>query len=121
MIATEVVSVTTTGEDGSGTGSGTGNTLVGFLLDIYLDYHASAPETTDVTVAYADRGGNLLAVANSSTDALYTPRATAVTNAAAAITNSHDRFPLNGRLTVSVAGCNALTGAVTAYIRYWKD
>lgn len=118
-ICTEVVKVTTTGEAGSATGSANSGVIQGKIIDVYLDFHASAPgATTDTTIAYADRGGNILAVANSATDALIAPRQSLVTNANAAITNSHDRFAVNGKLSVSVAGCDALTDAVTAYIRY---
>jgi hypothetical protein len=117
-ICQEVVKVTTTGDAGSATGSGNTGVMSGFLLDIHLDFHASAPASTDVTIAFAERGGNVLAVANANTDALYTPRVKPVDNANSAITDAHDKFPLNGRLSVAVAGSNALTDAVTAYIRY---
>ena len=119
-ICQEVVKVTTTGADGSATGSGNSGAMNGFLLDIYLDFNASAPNTTDVTIAFAGRGGNVLAVSNANTDALYTPRAKPVDNANADITDAHDMFPLNGSLSVAVAGCNALTNAVIAYIRYLR-
>jgi hypothetical protein len=119
-IITERVAVTTTGSDASATGTGTTKSLHGFLLDVYLDFHASAPNTTDTTIAYAERGGNIVAVANSSTDALIAPRQKLVDLANAAIADSHDRFALNGALTVTLAGCNSLTPALTAYIRYLR-
>ena len=118
-IVTERVAVTTVGEDASATGSTTSNAMQGYLLDIYLDFHADAPaETTDVTVAFATRGGNVLAVTNSATDALIAPRQKPVDNANSAITNAHDRFALNDALTVTVAQSDALTDCVVAYIRY---
>lgn len=119
-ICQEIVKVTTTGSDGSATGSATSAVLKGLLLDIYLDFHASAPNTTDTTVVFAERGGNILVVSNSVTDGLFHPRAKPVDNANAAITNAHDKFALNGRITVSLADCNALTNAVVAYIRYLR-
>ena len=119
-IVTEKVSVTTTGSAGSATGSSTSEVMEGELLDVYLDFHASAPATTDTTVAFADRGGNILVVTDSKTDALFAPRVKPVDNANAAITNAHDRFGLNGALTVSLAGADALTGAVLAYRRYGR-
>ena len=111
------VSVTTTGSAGSATGSATLTLPAGWIEWVYLDYHASAPATTDVTIAYADTppGGNVLAVSNSATDALYFPRSGCVTNAAAAITDSYTRFPAGEALSVSVAQADALTGAVTVY------
>lgn len=120
-IVTEKVVVTTTGSAGSATGSTDSETLHGLLLDVYLDYHASAPgATTDVTIAFKTRGGNVLVVSNSATDGLYHPRAKPVDNANGAITNAHDRFALNDKLTVSVAQSDALTACVTAYIRYLR-
>lgn len=119
QIAQETVIITTTGAAGSATGSATSSSLTGFLLDVYLDYHASAPATTDVTVAYgAPANGNLTVYSNSATDVLLMPRKNAVDVAGAAITGVYDLYPLNGTLTVSVAQSDALTGCVTARIRY---
>lgn len=118
-INAEKISITTTGSDGSATGSGKTPAMLGFLLDVLLDFHASAPATTDVTIT--DRDGNtILAVTNSATDALIAPRQKLVDNANSAITNSFDRFPLNGQLSVAVAGCNALDPAVTVKVRYLR-
>lgn len=115
-----VVTVTTTGSSASATGSGTTDAaLYGFLLDVYLDYHASAPATTDVTISYASpANGNITVYSNSATDVLLMPRKNAVDVAGAAITGVYDLYPLNGRVTVSVAGSDALTGCVVARIRY---
>ena len=115
------VSVTTTGSDGSATGSANSPSMNGLLLDIYLDFHGSAPAgTTDTTISYEDRGGNIWAITDSATDVLVAPRVKPVDNANSAITNAHDKFALSGKLTVTVAQCNALTGAVVAYIRYLR-
>lgn len=118
MAATSLyaIPVTTTGSAGSATGSATSELILGYLVDVYLDYHASAPSTTDVTISFATRGGNILVVSNSATDALYHPRALPVDNAGTSIT-APTPFLLNDKVTVSVAGSDALTGAVTAYLR----
>jgi len=109
------IPVTTTGGAGSATGSATA-TVIGALVEIALDFAATAPATTDTTIAYAGvGGGNLLVVTNSATDALIAPRRTAlVDNANAAITGSYDTFYLNGPVTVSVAQSNALDPVVVA-------
>ncbi len=119
-IITERVTVTTTGSAGAAIGNTDSEVLTGLLLDVFLDYNASAPGTTDVTVSYKTRGGNVLVVSNNATDGLYHPRAKPVDNANGAITNAHDRFALNGKLNVAVAQADALTACVVAYIRYLR-
>jgi hypothetical protein len=116
-IVTLVVPVTTAGSAGSASGSGSTGAVKGFLLDIYLDFHASAPATTDTTIALTGRGGNVLAISNSVTDGLFAPRQKPVDNANAAITNAFEKFALTDGLTISLAQCDALTNAVVAYIR----
>jgi hypothetical protein len=116
-IVTTTIRVTTTGGAGAATGSTTSPAIPGFLLDIYLDFHANAPATTDTTISFATRGGNVLAVSNSATDALIAPRQKLVDNANAAITDSHAPFPLGDGLTVSLAQCDALTDALVVYVR----
>lgn len=117
------VAVTTTGSAGSATGSGTITfSKPGHIEYVYLDFHASAPNTTDTTIAYASTppGGNILVTTNTVTDALFWPRAKPVDNANSAITNAFTRFVANGSVTVSLAQCDALTAAVTAYIGVWE-
>ena len=118
-ICTEVVTVTTVGADGSGAGAASTKAMMGFLLDIKLDYHASAPATTDLTVADA-QGNTVYAKSDSVTDVLVAPRQKLVDNAGAAITDSHDRFPLMGKLTFTLAQSNALAAALVATVRYLR-
>ena len=119
-IRLEKVIVTTAGENASATGNTTSNPINGYIEHIYLDFHGDAPGgTTDTTVAYTGtKGGNILVVTNSATDAMFTPRAKPVDNANSAITNAHSRFAVCGELKVTVAQSNALTACVTAYIWY---
>lgn len=116
-IVTYKVAVTTTGSAGSATGSGTSELISGYLLDVYLDFNASAPATSDVTLAYATRGGNILVASNGNTDALHQPLKQASDAAGAAITGVYNPYVLDDKVTVSVAQCDALAPAVTAYIR----
>jgi hypothetical protein len=113
---TTAIAVTTTGSAGSASGTTTSDTLSGELVDIYFDFGA-APATTDTTVSYADRGGNIVVLTNSNTDALIAPRQKYVDNANAAITNSFGPFVLNGAITIALAQCDALAPALTAYVR----
>ena len=114
------VSVTTTGSAGSATGSGTTSyPIIGEILGIYLNFHASAPATTDTTIATTNAPVfNILVVSNSATDAYKAPRSGAVDAANAAITNSNVPFVVADTITVSLAQCDALTGAVVATIWY---
>ena len=120
-IVTELVSVTTSGSAGAATGNADSAAMLGELLDVFLDYHASAPATTDVTITDKERGDTVLTATSTATDARHHPRAKPVDNAGAAITNAHDKFFLSGALNVAVAQCDALTNAVRAYIRYRRN
>lgn len=120
-ICQEIVSITTTGSAGSATGSAVTSALSGFLLDVHLAYHDDAPGTTDVTVALDEPDlGTILTASDTATDALYSPRTQGCDSAGAGITGLYTNFPLNGKLAVSVAGSDALTGAVIARIRYLR-
>jgi len=116
------IRVTTTGSAGSATGSADSRHIVrGQVLGVYLNFHASAPATTDTTLK--TKGGaapsyDLLVVSNSATDAFLVPRAKPVDNANAAITDAHAPFPVADYLTLSVAGCDALTDAVVGHVLY---
>jgi hypothetical protein len=116
QICYEQVRVTTAGSAGSATGSGTTVPIQGFLLDVYLNYHASAPATTDVSLSDAVFG-EIFANDNSATDVWLTP-SRQITDAASADTGLYDLVPINGVLTLSVDGCNELTDALVATIRY---
>lgn len=114
-IRTEIVRVTTTGSNGSAAGSATSVALNGELIDIHLDYHATAPNTTDVTIAYGTPGlGTIATNADSATDVLLAPR-----QELPSASGNWELYPLNGTITVAVAECNALAPAVVATIRYW--
>lgn len=119
-IAVAYLDVTTTGSAGSASGSTTlAYPINGIILDVYFDFHASAPATTDSTLSYASPAfGNILVVTNSATDALYAPRKQACDATGAAITGVYDCFPVNGTLTLALAQCDALTNAVQARVRY---
>ena len=116
-IKQRVFNVTTTGVAGSAVGSTT-HLVHGEILTVVLNFHASAPATTDTTIAFADSGGNILVVTDSATDAVLHPRGKPVDNANAAITNAHTPFASAQGVTVSLAQCDALTDALVATITY---
>ncbi len=115
-IAIDTVNITTAGDAGAAIGSGTTIPIMGFLLDVFIDYHASAPATTDVTIA-DPVFGNLVVKSDNNTDCKLAPREPTV-DAAAAVTGLYDLIPLNSALTVSVAQADALTDCVSVTIRW---
>jgi hypothetical protein len=115
-IFSQQVSITTTGSAGSATGSGTAIGINGFLLDVYLNYHASAPATTDVTIS-DPTFGTILVRGNTITDAWHMPRKETCDSTGAG-TGMYELIPVNDTLTISVAQCNALTDALVATVRW---
>lgn len=111
-IRREVIRVTTTGSAGSATGTATSQSIVGELLYLYVDFHASAPATTDTTMTAASSGAAVWSISNSVTDVTVAPALACVTPANVAITNSHRPLVLGDRLTVALAQSDALTDAV---------
>lgn len=118
-IRTYTVAVNTTGSAGSATGTGAATEHIpqGFFLDAYLDYNASAPATTVVTITQTGHADKILTAPASATDVRIAPRQSLATRAGAAITNSHDLIPVNGTLTVAVSASDALTAAATVTMR----
>ena len=116
QIEIDRVSITTTGAAGNATGSGTTMPIHGFLLDVYLDYNAAAPATTDVTIS-DPVFGNLLVKSTNATDCKLAPREP-LCDAAAADTGLYDLIPLNSALTIAVADADALTACVVVTLRW---
>ena len=120
MINTIPITVTTTGSAGSATGTGETTRLVrGKVLGVFLNFHASAPATTDTTVRTKGTTApsyNIVVVSNSATDVFLQPAGKPVDNTNTAITNSHAPIPVADYLEIALAGCDALTGAVVGHI-----
>lgn len=108
------IGVTTTGSAGSATGSTTTVEFPpGTLLEcVKIDYHASAPATTDLTITEAEGlQRDVLTLTDTNTDGTYYPRH-----------GEHDpdgtagsgvgHFVIEGALTIALAQSDALTDAV---------
>lgn len=108
------IKVTTTGGDGVATGTGTSfRPASGVLGSIQVDYHASAPATTDVTVAESTgQARTLLTLTDNATDAIKHPSAQQHDGTGTAVTSYAPYILVGDYVTVTVAGCNALTDAV---------
>ena len=112
------VKITTTGGAGVANGEGIISDVRGFLLAIYLNWHASAPATSVPTIKYRNPGmGNILVAPAGNIDTLYEPRKEICTESGVA-TGLYDYFPLAGELEIEVATCNALTDALVATLIY---
>ena len=114
-IEKHTIKVSTTGSAASATGSLVTALPYCELLAARLDFHASAPGTTDTTLS--SPGGpvavTILTVTNSSTDAWYYPTHQLDDNSGSAITGAYIPAIIHGNLLVELAGCDALTDALT--------
>ncbi len=115
-IASLEVSINTSGGAGAATGSVTTIPIQGFLLDVYVNYHASAPATTDLTIS-DPVFGNILVLSNINTDGAYAPRKQ-ICDDDGVVQALYDLFPLNSALTVALAQADALTACAVVTIRY---
>ena len=114
--------VTTTGGAGSASGNADSpSPITGEVLAVYVDYHASAPATTDLTLKTkgdTPPSYNIIVISNSATDAYKAPRSGAVDAANAAITNSFVPFAVSDKLNCALAQSDALTDAVRVTVLY---
>jgi len=116
QIGYETIKITTAGGAGAAVGSADTVPIEGFLLDVYIDYNAAAPGTTDVTIT-DPTFGDILVVSDNATDGKYAPREPNC-DAAGAANGLYDLIPINSQLTVSVAQADALTDCVVVTLRY---
>ena len=117
-IEKHTIKVSTTGSSGSATGSLVTAFPYCELLAARLDFHASAPGTTDTTLS--SPGGpvsvTLLTVSNSATDAWYYPTHQLDDATGGAITGAYIPAIVHGNLLTELAQCDALTDALTLTI-----
>tara|TARA_Y100000310_G_C20076651_1_gene531881 strand:- start:157 stop:528 length:372 start_codon:yes stop_codon:yes gene_type:complete len=115
------IKVSTTGSAGSATGSTVKALPLCELITVYLNYHASAPGTTDVTIKSPGNPASLTiaTVSNNNTDGWYYFKVQDHNNVAAAVTGSYSDPPIHGNLQIDLAQADALTDALvaTVYIR----
>ena len=113
-----VVKVSTTGSDASATGSLVTALPYSELLAAYFNFHASAPASTDTTLSSPGDpvAVTLLTITNSATDAWVYPSIQMDDNTASAVTGAYVPALIHGNLLVELAGCDALTEALTLTI-----
>jgi hypothetical protein len=115
-IYTTQVSITTVGSAGAAEGTGYLTGIHGFLLDVYLNYHASCPATADVEITHPTFG-EILTNSNSKTDVWLMPRKQTC-DPAAADTGMYELIPVNDTLTVRISGADSLTACLVATVRW---
>jgi hypothetical protein len=126
------IPVTTTGSDGSAEGTGySPYPLNGRVYALHVDWNASAPAgTSDIVVTSEESTPTFtyFTLENSATDVTLYPRVQVTDNTgtglvyiAATGETVCDMYPIHGRMKVAVAGCNALTTAVTVYAYILED
>lgn len=104
--------VTTTGSAGSATGTAS-LTLSGYVSSIKVDWSASAPVTSDITIV--EQGGfgrTLYTKSNSATDITLYPYHHGDDNTGATIAGVYGRIYVPSvPVLISVSGCDALAAA----------
>ena len=117
-IEKHVIKVSTTGSSGSATGSLVTALPPCELLAVYINFHASAPASTDTTLSSPGDpvAVTLLTVTNSATDAWYYPSIQMDDNSGSAITGAYVPGLIHGNLLTELAGCDALTDALVMSI-----
>ena len=114
------LTVTTTGSAGSATGTASTNSPVqGWLEAVRLDYDATSPPSTDITLV--EIGGmerTLLTVSNANTDVtLYPQPFVSDTAGIVSTTESKPYFIDTAQLQVNVAQCDPLAAAIVATLQ----
>ena len=117
-IEKHVIKGSTTGSSGSATGSLVTALPPCELLAVYMNFHASAPASTDTTLSSPGDpvAVTLLTVTNSATDAWYYPSIQMDDNSGSAITGAYVPGLIHGNLLTELAGCDALTDALVMSI-----
>lgn len=111
------LNVTTTGSAGSATGTATSERFRGRIEAVHVDFNASAPATTDTTIALdAPIAQTLTTLTNTATDVTLYP-SYALTDGTGAGRTQYEKFFADWQTcTVTVAQSDALTDAVTVYL-----
>jgi len=129
MINIETIKVTTTGSAGSATGATNSNVSIeGKILAFRINYHASCPNTADVTIT--ERIGStdwqtIHTETNSTTDVMRYPRRAVEDSAENTVTfdgtnEIYEPYVTNGQIRVAVAQADALTDCVIVDVLYEK-
>lgn len=125
MLETFKIPVTTTGSNGAASGDGYSDRPInGEVRAVVVDWHASAPNTSDITVVVEADGNHpsitLYSKTNANTDVTVYPKVQNTDINGGAIAAQYQHIVAAGRVKVSVADCDALPSAVTVYLFVWR-
>lgn len=111
-MAIVAITVDTTGTAGVATGTATSQRIKGYIEAVRLDFNASTPATTDVTITAGDPVPHAIATStNSATDVTLYP-VVQTTNS-----STYRQIYLDWQtVTVAVAQADELDNAVTVYL-----
>jgi len=116
----EQVTVTTTGGAGVASGNSDSSRIVGEILGLLINYHASTPNTADITIKTKTGSVNIYAKSNTTTDAFSAPVIFGVDAANSALSSdvTPQHYCVADKINVALAQGDALTGAVVVTI-FW--
>lgn len=114
------VSVTTAGAGGSATGNADSAHIMGEILGLLVNYHASTPATADITVKTKTGSVNLYAKSDTTTDIFVVPVIFGVDAANSGLTSdvTPQHYCVADKINVALAQGDALTAAVVVTIFY---
>ncbi len=105
---------------GAGVATATANSdklVTGYIVAVHLAYLDTPPATTDVTITTTESPTpTILTVSNAATDGWFYPRASAVTTANGAITDSAEKIAVSGYLTGTIAQANNADGVTITVV-----
>lgn len=118
VIEKHTLKVTTTGSAGTATGESSLALPIGRLVGLYLNFHASAPSTTDTIISSPGNPASktILTLTNINTDAWYFPKEQDDNDVGAAVSGSYSDPLIHSNLLIALAQADALTDALEATI-----
>lgn len=115
-IYSQTITVATIGSAGNAAGSQQITGIHGFLLDVYLNYSVSCPDSANVYLNdYLF--GSIFINSGSHTDVWLAPRKQ-TTGPDCAVTGTFEMIPINATITIQVDQADALTACLVATIRW---
>ncbi len=123
MLQSVRINCTTTGAAGSAAVTArSSRPISGKIVALFVDWHASAPATSDITITIESDDDHpaidVYAKTNSVTDAWVYPYVQGTTTAGVAIAGVYQPVAGEGVVKVIIAESDALTNAAIVYVYY---